>query len=137
MQTQQGNLDGEPVRAMDSRELLTGAEAVAAWLASGESLAAYCQRTGCSEWSLRRWRREHADQFGLEIKRRPGHKDRVQPESRAAATMIPIQVVGGGSPMTGSLTIEVRLPRQRSIVIPVEIEGPTLSRLVTAVEGAA
>ena len=45
---------------------------VAAWLASGEPLEQYCERTGQSVWSLRRWRREHAERFGIAIKRRRG-----------------------------------------------------------------
>lgn len=37
-----------------------GEQVVAAWLASGESLEQYSERTGQSVWTLRRWRREHA-----------------------------------------------------------------------------
>ena len=118
----------------EARATPTGAEAVGAWLASGEELESYCQRTGQSVWSLRRWRREHAERFGIEIKRRPGARDR---DSRsAAATMIPVQIVGAARPLAGSMTIEVRLARQRAIVMPSEIDGATLARLVAAVEAA-
>ena len=112
-----------------------GAEAVAAWLARGEELEAYCARTGQSVWSLRRWRREHADQFGLPIQRRPGAKGR--PARGAQASMIPIQVMGAAMPMTSATTIEVRLARERSIVVCVDIDGSALTRLVTAVEAAS
>lgn len=111
-----------------------GVEAVAAWLASGEELMAYCERTGQSVWSLRKWRREHAERFGIEIKRRVATKG---PErSRAAASLIPIQLVGAGASMAGSMMIEVRLASERSLVLPAEIDSATLTRLVLAVEAA-
>ena len=126
--------DGDRGQVNEARATPTGAEAVGAWLASGEELESYCQRTGQSVWSLRRWRREHAERFGIEIKRRPGARDR---ESRsAAARMIPVQIVGAATPLAGSMTIEVRLARQRSLVLPSDIDGAALARLVTAVEAA-
>ena len=50
--------------------------------------------------------------------------------------MIPVQIVGAARPLAGSMTIEVRLARQRAIVMPSEIDGATLARLVAAVEAA-
>jgi len=111
-----------------------GPEVVAAWLESGEPLEQYCQRTGQSVWSLRRWRREHAEQFGIAIKRRLGA--RRQAQSPPKATMIPVEIVTGNATAGAPTTIEVRLPRQRSIVVSCGIDAPTLTRLVTAVEAA-
>jgi len=111
-----------------------GADAVAAWLASAEELQAYCERTGQSVWSLRKWRREYADQFGIEIKRRAGAqgvKREVTP-----ASMIPVHLMGSGTSMAGPMTIEVRLGRERSLVLPVDIEVTTITRLISAVEAA-
>ena len=51
--------------------------------------------------------------------------------------MIPIQVMGAAMPMTSATTIEVRLARERSIVVCVDIDGSALTRLVTAVEAAS
>ena len=111
-----------------------GVEAVAAWLASGEELKSYCERTGQSVWSLRKWRREHAERFGIEIKRRTGE---MRPErSGAVSSMIPIQLVGPAAAMAGSMTIEVRVGKERSIVLPAQIDSATVTRLILAVEAA-
>ena len=130
---QSEDVGGEAGRR-EGRVRLTGAEAVGAWLSSGQTLEGYCERTGQSVWSLRRWRREHGERFGLEIQRRPGSGSAVQ--SGASSTMIPVQVVGGVRPTVASMTIEGRLGRQRSLVIPGELDGATLTRLVTALEAA-
>ena len=50
--------------------------------------------------------------------------------------MIPVEIVTGNATTGASMTIEVRLSRQRSIVVSGGIEAATLTRLVTAVEAA-
>jgi transposase-like protein len=127
--------------AQDQARRSKGAQVVAAWLASGESLEQYCERTGQSVWTLRRWRREHAERFGIAIKRRRGSRlrERARPERAQAqplVTMIPVQIVSDAATTAASMTIEVRLSRQRSIVVPGGIEAATLTRLITAVEAA-
>ena len=111
-----------------------GAEAVAAWLASGERLEQYCERTGQSVWSLRRWRREHAERFGIAVRRRTGVARRRAPEGNAA--MIPVEIGNGAMAAAATTTIEVRLQGQRSIVVSYAIDGATLARLIAAVEAA-
>lgn len=113
-----------------------GEQVVAAWLASGESLEQYSERTGQSVWTLRRWRREHAERFGIAIQRRAGAKRRERAQEQSK--MIPVRIVGGEA-MTRTaapMTIEVRLDRQRSIVVPCGIDGATLTRVIAAVEAA-
>ena len=134
MESTRVEMEGGQGREAESGAESRRIEAVAAWLASGEELRPYCERTGQSVWSLRRWRCEHADRFGLSIKRRPGAKG--QAVGAAAASMIPVELVGPAKSMAGSMTIEVRLARQRSLVLPSDIDGAALARLVTAVEAA-
>jgi len=50
--------------------------------------------------------------------------------------MIPVQIVSDAATTAASMTIEVRLSRQRSIVVSGGIEAATLTRLITAVEAA-
>jgi hypothetical protein len=70
---------------------------------SGEPLEQYCERTGKSAWTPWRWRREHAEHFGIAIKRRPGARGRARGRADAAP-MIPVQIVAevmtAGAPMT-------------------------------------
>ena len=118
---------------MDNGERPSGAEAVAAWMASGETLLAYCKRTGQSYWSLRRWRLKHGQDLGIEIKRRM--RANVGTSTAAASPLIPIEIISPGLAPSGS-SIEIRLQGQRTLVVSSDIDTATLRRVIAAVEAA-
>ena len=114
---------------------LIGQEAVAALAASGQSIKAYCESSGQSEWSMRRWRIEFGEALGVPIRRRPGlskARVRVKPMARAPR-LIPI-VIGEGKSTSTDLKVEIRLREARSLVVSPSIDSATLSRLIGAVE---
>jgi hypothetical protein len=115
-------------------EQLQGREAVAAWIGSGKTLQAYCEETGQSYWSLRRWRLKFGEELGVALRRRAGVGDTDAPKVAArAAKLVPIEVSRVRAPAS---TIEIRLRGERTVVVGTDIESATLSRLVSAIERA-
>jgi hypothetical protein len=114
-------------------EQLQSREAVAAWAGSGKTLKAYCDETGQSYWSLRRWRLKFGEELGVAIRRRAGARKasatKVMPK---AAKLVPIEV----SRVKPAVTIEIRLRGERTVVVGTDIESTVLSRLVGAIERA-
>ena len=123
------------MEGMGEQGRLMGREAVAALAASGQSIKAYCESSGQSEWSMRRWRVEFGEALGVPMRRRPGFSKaqaRAKPMARAQR-LIPI-VIGEAKPTPSDLRVEIRLRDARSIIVSPSIDSATLSRLIGAVE---
>jgi len=116
-------------------EQLHGREAVLAWVGSGKTLQAYCDETGQSYWSLRRWRLKFGEELGVAIKRRSGTQQAAVSKVMPTATkLVPIEVP---RLRAAAATIEIRLRGERTVVVGTDIESAVLSRLLSAIERAA
>jgi hypothetical protein len=119
-----------------------GREAVAALAASGQTIKAYCDSTGQSEWTLRRWRAEYGEALGVPIIRRPGTlnargraKVRAKQAGSTATTLVPIMVAQTRT-QSAELSVEIRLRGERTVVVCAGVDCGLLSRLIGAVERA-
>ncbi len=63
---------GDGIEETKQVGLLQDREAVAARVASGQSIEACCESSGQSEWSMQRWRVEFGEALDVPIRRRPG-----------------------------------------------------------------
>lgn len=114
-------------------------DAVAAWLASGKPIDVFCHDAHLSIWTMKRWRLQYAEEFGLTIRRRPGAVGKRDRRSMAGEQVTPIELapVMIAEPASASeVAIEIRLRGNRSLVIPATIDLQYLSRLLVAVEQA-
>ena len=119
---------------------LAGREAVAAWIASGESMRDFAEQAKISFWSLKRWRLEFGPEFGLQIRRRPVARkanadQRVtgQGQTGQRIKLTPISIKAD-EPIDAGNTVQVRLRGQRTIVVHAAIDPQCLSRLISTVE---
>lgn len=123
---------------VDDQNQLQGREAVAAWIGSGKAMQAYCDETGQSYWSLRRWRLKFGEELGIAIRRRPGavKANAMKSSAKAASRCVPIEIKAAVA-MKPVSTVEIRLRGERTMVVYADIDGSALSRLIGAVEAAA
>lgn len=112
-------------------------EALVAFVASGKTLKEYCEQTGQSYWTLRRWRLKYAEELDIAIRRRPGTKK--AGAKRLVSRLVPIEISAAGKSIESRIEarVEIRLRGDRSVLVSPGIEAATLSRLIGAVERAA
>jgi transposase-like protein len=98
-----------------------GRAAVAAWRASGESLAGFCRRHGVSAQRIRWWR----DRGGGRAGRR----------SEEEVKLLPVAVVGSGAAAAAAAggAIEIDVVR-RAVLAPRGVDPETLATVLRAVE---
>ncbi len=131
---------GTVVEEIRNPGLPEGREAVAALAASGQSIKAYCESSGQSEWSMRRWRAEFGEALGVPIKRRPGApRHRVKRHATLASpttsTLVPILLTANAGPTDQS--VEIRLRGERTVIVSAGVDVGLLSRLIGAIERAS
>ena len=122
---------------------LQGREAVAALAASGQSIKAFCESSGQSEWSMRRWRVEFGEALGVPIRRRPGTSNarvRAKPGVKRAAprasTLVPIMMAQAKA-QPADMSVQIRLRGERTMIVSAAVDAQLLSRLITTVERAS
>lgn len=139
MNEQDGSLAGSP--GLSHEQL--GRQTMAAWLTSGKSMEQFCKDAGVSYWSLRRWRLDLGEEFGLKIRRRPGAVGKRTKPSRASSAdqtvrskLAPIRITE--APAAQSSSVEIRLRGgSRALLVDASVDTQWLSRLLVLVEAAA
>ncbi len=125
--------------------VLSGRDAVAAWMASGLAMREFSEQARISFWSLKRWRLEFGEELGLKIRRRPGAASkRTKPDGLQSAAVVrskvrlaPVMLHESVTANAGLSQVEVALRGGRCVKVDSSVDLQWLSRLLVLVEQAS
>lgn len=113
-------------------------EVIAAWRASGATLAGFARAHGTQAQRIRNWRdRKLGDRGGRKERRPAARKHPARERDALVRPLLPVKVVGDAaraSTEAAPSTMEVVLSGGRSVKLGADFDPAALSRLLTTLE---